>query len=33
MSGLEAGTLALQPQKFVAVMKAGRGTEGTVERC
>jgi hypothetical protein len=30
MSGLETRTLALQPQEFVAVMKAGRGTEGAV---
>jgi hypothetical protein len=33
VGGREAGTRALQAQKFVAVMKAGGSTEGTVERC
>ena len=31
--GREAGTRALQAQKFVAVMKAGGSTERAIERC
>jgi hypothetical protein len=30
MSGLETDSRTLQPQEFVAVMKAGRGTERAI---